>query len=179
MEPSARVYALRELENGYVDSLGTPQASLTFFIGRTSAGLKLAYPFAWSEMIALTPYAGLYDDYYFTADDIKFTGVDTSVRPFLNGWPPVRASASPLNSPTEECSPSAPNVAAFAVLSASEPSGPARGSPLSRSKHERSHTTGWVARRVRPNNWALSVRSAQLPQAFWICPRELNQVTSR
>src|SRR5262249_11788001 len=48
IEPSARVYALWEHENAYVDNLGTLQAARDFATGRTSGGIKLSYPLALS-----------------------------------------------------------------------------------------------------------------------------------
>jgi outer membrane autotransporter protein len=68
-EPSAKVYALWEHENAYTDSLGTRQDDRDFSTGRASGGVKLIYPFEWSENIALAPYVGLYGDYYFTYDN--------------------------------------------------------------------------------------------------------------
>jgi outer membrane autotransporter protein len=68
-EPSARVYALWERENAYTDSLGTLQTARDFSTGRASAGLKVAYPIAWSSTIALAPYVGMYGDYYFSSDN--------------------------------------------------------------------------------------------------------------
>jgi autotransporter-like protein len=68
-EPSARIYALWEHENAYTDSLGTQQAERDFTTGRASAGVKVAYPIAWSSTIALAPYLGLYGDYYFNSDN--------------------------------------------------------------------------------------------------------------
>jgi hypothetical protein len=62
LEPSARVFALWEHENAYTDSLGTLQAARNFETGRASTGIKVAYPFAWSGTVALSPYAGLYAD---------------------------------------------------------------------------------------------------------------------
>ena len=53
LEPSARVYALWERENSYVDSLGTLQSEAQFFLtGRTSGGVKVSYPFAWSSTVS-------------------------------------------------------------------------------------------------------------------------------
>lgn len=68
-EPSARVFALWENENAYVDSLGTAQADRDFSAGRASAGLKVGYPMAWSRAITVVPYAGAYADYYFSSDN--------------------------------------------------------------------------------------------------------------
>jgi len=69
IEPSAKVYALWEHENSYVDSLGTLQAARNFSSGRASTGLKVAYPWLWSVGTVVTPYAGVYADYYFNKDD--------------------------------------------------------------------------------------------------------------
>jgi uncharacterized repeat protein (TIGR01451 family) len=69
IEPSARVYALWEHENAYTDTLGTLQAARDFSTGRASGGVKVIYPFAWTETVALAPYAGLYGDYYFNTDN--------------------------------------------------------------------------------------------------------------
>lgn len=64
LEPSARVHALWEHENAYVDSLGTQQGANDFASGRASGGLKAAYPLAWLDSgIVLTPYLGIYGDY--------------------------------------------------------------------------------------------------------------------
>src|SRR5206468_4179920 len=62
LEPSARVYALWEHENSYTDSLGTLQGNRNFVTGRTSAGARVSYPFAWSSAVNLAPYVGLYGD---------------------------------------------------------------------------------------------------------------------
>jgi len=74
IEPSATVYALWEHENAYTDTLGTAQASRDFSAGRASTGIKLAYPFAWTSTVLLSPYAGIYGDYYFNADNIVIPG---------------------------------------------------------------------------------------------------------
>jgi hypothetical protein len=68
IEPSARVYALWEREDAYVDSLGTQQANRDFSTGRASAGVKVAYPLAWMTNAQIAPYAGVYGDYYFNTD---------------------------------------------------------------------------------------------------------------
>jgi len=85
IEPSARVYTLWEREKAYVDSLGTMQAQRTFSTGRASGGIKVTYPFAWTESIALAPYAGLYGDYYFNTDDAAAIGA-ASIQPVFDGW---------------------------------------------------------------------------------------------
>jgi hypothetical protein len=68
IEPSARVYALWEAEDGYTDSLGTAQADRRFVTGRASIGTKLTYRESIAGMI-FAPYAGAYADYYLTKDD--------------------------------------------------------------------------------------------------------------
>jgi hypothetical protein len=85
LEPSARVFALWEHENAYTDSLGTFQPARSFETGRASAGVKAIYPFAWtSSTVALSPYAGLYADYYFSKDDAQTAGLTTV--PLLQGF---------------------------------------------------------------------------------------------
>jgi hypothetical protein len=84
LEPSARVFALWEHENAYTDSLGTFQPARSFETGRASAGVKAIYPFAWTSSVALSPYAGLYADYYFSRDDAQTAGLTTV--PLLQGW---------------------------------------------------------------------------------------------
>jgi hypothetical protein len=85
LEPSARVFALWEHENAYTDSLGTLQPARSFETGRASAGLRAIYPAAWSwSSVALSPYAGLYADYYFSKDDAQTAGLTTV--PLLQGF---------------------------------------------------------------------------------------------
>jgi hypothetical protein len=90
IEPSATIYALWEHENAYTDSLGTQQADRTFFTGRASGGIKLAYPIASTSTMTLAPYLGLYADYYFNGDDAATLTVPGSVAlastPILEGW---------------------------------------------------------------------------------------------
>jgi uncharacterized repeat protein (TIGR01451 family) len=69
VEPSLRVYALWEHEDGYTDTLGTQQAARNFSTGRASTGAKVAYPFAMSPGTEIAPYVGVYGDYYFNRDD--------------------------------------------------------------------------------------------------------------
>jgi hypothetical protein len=85
LEPSARVFALWEHDNAFTDSLGTAQPAHNFETGRASAGMKAVYPLAWTtSVVALSPYAGLYADYYFSRDDAQTTGLTTV--PLLQGW---------------------------------------------------------------------------------------------
>lgn len=69
IEPSAKIFALWEHEDPYTDSLGTPQAAFHFTTGRASAGFKLSYPMPWTASTGLTPYVGLYGDYYFSSNN--------------------------------------------------------------------------------------------------------------
>jgi hypothetical protein len=90
IEPSAKVYALWEQENAYVDSLGTDQTDRRFFTGRASSGVKLSNPWFYSAKVTITPYVGFYADYYFTGDsaaseDLVGAPQFASV-PFLQGW---------------------------------------------------------------------------------------------
>jgi Big-like domain-containing protein len=85
LEPSARVFALWEHDNAFTDSLGTAQPGHNFETGRASAGIKAVYPLAWTtSAVALSPYAGLYADYYFSRDDAQTTGLTTV--PLLQGF---------------------------------------------------------------------------------------------
>lgn len=86
-EPSAKVFALWEREDAYTDSLGTSQAERTFSTGRASAGVKVAYPWAWSAAATVSPYVGLYGDFYFNTDDASAL-VAPGLQPtqFLHGW---------------------------------------------------------------------------------------------
>jgi uncharacterized repeat protein (TIGR01451 family) len=96
IEPSAKIYALWEHENAYTDSLGTHQADRDFATGRASGGVKLSYPLAWTDSIALAPYVGLYGDYYFTRDDaaaiVAAGALPLASIPLLDGWS-ARATA--------------------------------------------------------------------------------------
>ena len=84
LEPSARLYALWEHENAYTDNLGTLQNDRNFETGRASSGVKVSYPFVWSSVMNLAPYAGFYGDYYFSRDNALVTGLTTV--PLLQGW---------------------------------------------------------------------------------------------
>ena len=90
IEPSAKVYALWEHEGAYTDSLGTVQADRDFLSGRGSGGVRLSYPIAWTDSIALAPYAGIYGDYYFNRDDaasiVAAGAVPLASTPLLEGW---------------------------------------------------------------------------------------------
>jgi len=95
IEPSARVYALRERENAYTDTLGTLQGARDFSAGRASGGVKLSYPILWSATTVLAPYAGLYGDYYFNSDSAGAAAAAAAAIPsilILDGWS-ARATA--------------------------------------------------------------------------------------
>ncbi|WP_244423296.1 putative Ig domain-containing protein [Bradyrhizobium sp. ORS 375] len=88
LEPSAKVYALWEHQNAYTDSLGTRQGSYDFASGRASSGLRAAYPVAWLDSgLMLTPFLGMYGDYYFNKEDANaiVAGALAST-PLLQGW---------------------------------------------------------------------------------------------
>jgi hypothetical protein len=85
IEPSARVYALWERENAYVDSLGTAQADRNFSTGRASTGVKVLVPWYVTPDVKVSPYAGVYADYYFSNDNspgILLLPPTT----FIDGW---------------------------------------------------------------------------------------------
>ncbi|WP_375314279.1 putative Ig domain-containing protein [Bradyrhizobium sp. A5] len=88
LEPSAKVYALWEHQNAYTDSLGTEQGSYDFASGRASGGLRAAYPVAWLDSgILLTPFLGMYGDYYFTKEDANALAAGAlASTPLLQGW---------------------------------------------------------------------------------------------
>jgi hypothetical protein len=88
IEPSARVYALWEHEDAYIDTLGTPQSDRTFATGRASGGVKLSYPTGWESGIKIAPYAGFFGDYYFNRDTSAATATLATVPiPLvLDGW---------------------------------------------------------------------------------------------
>jgi opacity protein-like surface antigen len=87
LEPSLKVYALMEHENGYTDNLGTTQGERNFSNGRASAGAKIAYPWQWTTTVTLKPYVGVYADYYFDRDDAALPTA-TPLPPIqtLQGW---------------------------------------------------------------------------------------------
>lgn len=87
IEPSAKVYGLWEHNNTYSDSLGTVQGERNFSTGRASIGTKVAYPWMWSATAIVTPYVGLYADYYFNQDDGVLPGTAPLLLPteFVHG----------------------------------------------------------------------------------------------
>jgi hypothetical protein len=60
-----------------------------FSTGRASAGVKVAYPWFWSATTRVTPYVGLYGDYYLSGDNASsLVGSDAAPLPmeFIQGW---------------------------------------------------------------------------------------------
>lgn len=68
-EPSLKIFALREHQDAWTDSLGTLQASRDFSTGRVSAGGKLVRPWQVASDMTLSPYVGVYADWYFSSDN--------------------------------------------------------------------------------------------------------------
>ena len=86
-EPSLKVYALWEHENAYTDNLGITESERNFSNGRASAGAKIAYPWTWTTTVTLTPYVGVYADYYFDRDDATLPTAPVLLpTQFLQGW---------------------------------------------------------------------------------------------
>ncbi len=81
--PSAEVFWLHETQDAYTDSLGTAQAKNSFTNGRANAGLQAAYAIPLSQRTTLSPYAGIYADYYFGMED---DGTALSVIGIGDGW---------------------------------------------------------------------------------------------
>jgi hypothetical protein len=63
-EPSSNVYALWEHDGSFTDSLGTLQPANNFSAGRIATGGKLSDPLPWSGNFTVSPYVGLYADWY-------------------------------------------------------------------------------------------------------------------
>ncbi len=84
LEPSARIFTLLEREDAYVDSLGTPQDARRFSSGRASGGMKATYAWIARKDFKLSPFAGLYGDFYFSHDDATFLASTPAV--VLSGW---------------------------------------------------------------------------------------------
>jgi hypothetical protein len=85
IEPSARVYALWEREDAYVDTLGASEAARSFVTGRGSAGVKISYPWLVSSTLTVAPHVGLYGDYYFTGDNAAAVGLPLPAT-LIDGW---------------------------------------------------------------------------------------------
>jgi hypothetical protein len=83
-EPSARLYGLWESEKAYTDSLGTLQADRKFSTGRASGGSKVIFASISVPYATVTPYVGLYGDYYFLSDDASAAALGSTA--LLHGW---------------------------------------------------------------------------------------------
>lgn len=84
VDPSARLFAIREKQDAYVDGLGVAQAAHAFSVGRASAGVRASYPLPLVAGASLTPHAGLYGDYHFSSGEIVVSG--TEVLAIEDGW---------------------------------------------------------------------------------------------
>jgi hypothetical protein len=83
-EPSAKVYALWERQDAWIDSLGVSQSSRDFSTGRISTGGRVIAPWQTSATTTLSPYLGFYGDWRFATDNALPVGV-----PFVglnDGW---------------------------------------------------------------------------------------------
>ncbi|MEA2907835.1 MAG: hypothetical protein QOI12_5222 [Alphaproteobacteria bacterium] len=69
VQPSAKVFVLRQNENAWADSLGTLQDARTFTAGRASVGAKVTSAVALLSGVRFAPYIGLYGDYRFLSDN--------------------------------------------------------------------------------------------------------------
>ncbi len=68
LEPSLKVFALWEHQNEWTDSLATLQEARNFSAGRASGGSKIGRVFDFMDG-KLSPFVGLYGDYYFQSDN--------------------------------------------------------------------------------------------------------------
>jgi hypothetical protein len=83
-EPSSTVYALWERDASYTDSLGTLQPQNNFSVGRIATGAKLSDPLPWSGNFTVSPYVGLYGDWYWSTSSAIPAG--TPLVGFSDGW---------------------------------------------------------------------------------------------
>lgn len=84
LEPSARVFAIWERQGTWADSLGVQQAANSFSVGRASAGFRAAYPVVVGSGLTLSPYAGIYGNYYFSRGEAPTPG--TEILAIADGW---------------------------------------------------------------------------------------------
>jgi hypothetical protein len=82
--PSLKVFALREHQGAWTDTLGTLQAARDFWAGRASAGGKLIRPWQASADMTFSPYVGAYADWYFSTDNALPAG--TPLVGLSDGW---------------------------------------------------------------------------------------------
>ena len=83
LEPSLKVFALWERQKEWTDSLGTLQDARNFSAGRASGGSKIGRVFDFMDG-KLSPFVGLYGDYYFQSDNSVPAG--TPVVGIQSGW---------------------------------------------------------------------------------------------
>ncbi len=63
------------------------QEALDFATGPASAGVKVAYPLTWWTSALVTPYVGVYAEYYFNTNTGAFpTGATLLPTEFIHGW---------------------------------------------------------------------------------------------
>ncbi len=134
IEPSAKVYAIWEHDSSYTDSLGTLQSENAFSSGRASSGVKVAYPMIWGTLATLSPYVGVYADYYFSSDNAALL-LPTQ---FVQGW----RRGPPLVSVTMSRAVRSALSAAKSAASAAKtsPPGPCAAAPACRSERRPSWT---------------------------------------
>lgn len=84
LEPSAKIFVLRESQSEWTDSLGVLQASRKFTAGRSAFGSQIGRQFQLANGWTATPYAGLYADWRFSSDNAVPTA--TPVANISNGW---------------------------------------------------------------------------------------------
>lgn len=82
LEPSSRVFAVRERQEGFTDSLGTAQPDLAVTTGRVASGGRIIYPWAITPHWTLSPSLGAYADWRFGELE---TSSDTLVA-LADGW---------------------------------------------------------------------------------------------
>jgi len=85
LEPSAKVFLLRESENAWTDSLGTLQAARIFTAGTASTGAKIFSSFPFAAGTTVAPYVGLYGDYHFSTDNALPVAAPPAVVGIMNG----------------------------------------------------------------------------------------------
>lgn len=83
ISPSARVFALWEHQEDWVDSLATAHAARSFSNGTASGGANISWSWILSEDLTLQPYFGLFADYQFDSAT-AMTGLEGRVTGGLN-----------------------------------------------------------------------------------------------
>lgn len=83
-EPSSNVYALWERDGEFTDTLGTLQPQSNFSAGRIATGGKLSDPLPWSGSFIVSPYVGMYGDWYWGTSTAIPAG--TPLVGFGDGW---------------------------------------------------------------------------------------------